>query len=43
MILWQNGSFPQLKAFGVLIFGLLIVLVLLGQTIGKRFGVQEQV
>ncbi len=41
--LWENGSFPQLSAFGVLIFGLLIVLVLLGQTIGKRFGVQEQV
>jgi iron(III) transport system permease protein len=41
--LWENGSFPQLSAFGVLIFGLLIVLVLLGQTVGKRFGVQEQV
>ncbi|MGE5215458.1 MAG: ABC transporter permease [Chloroflexota bacterium] len=41
--LWENGSFPQLSAFGVLVFGLLIVLVLLGQTIGKRFGVQEQV
>lgn len=41
--LWENGSFPQLSAFGVLIFGLLIVLVLIGQTIGKRFGVQEQV
>jgi iron(III) transport system permease protein len=41
--LWENGSFPQLSAFGVLIFALLIVLVLLGQTVGKRFGVQEQV
>lgn len=41
--LWENGSFPQLSAFGVLIFAILIVLVLLGQTIGKRFGVQEQV
>jgi len=41
--LWENGSFPQLSAFGVLIFSLLIVLVLIGQTIGKRFGVQEQV
>jgi iron(III) transport system permease protein len=40
--LWENGSFPELSAFGVLIFLLLIVLVLLGQTIGKRFGVQEQ-
>jgi ABC-type Fe3+ transport system permease subunit len=41
--LWSNGSFPQLSAFGVLIFGLLIVLVAIGQAVGKRFGVQEQV
>jgi iron(III) transport system permease protein len=41
--LWENGSFPELSAFGVLIFALLIVLVLLGQAVGKRFGVQEQV
>ena len=41
--LWENGSFPQLSAFGVLIFGLLIVLVFLGQSVGKRFGIQEQV
>jgi iron(III) transport system permease protein len=40
--LWENGSFPQLSAFGVLIFGLLIILVSLGQSIGRRFGVQEQ-
>lgn len=40
--LWDNGSFPQLSAFGVLIFALLIVLVLMGQAVGKRFGVQEQ-
>ena len=40
--LWDNGSFPQLSAFGVLIFALLIVLVVIGQTVGKRFGVQEQ-
>jgi len=40
--LWENGSFPQLSAFGVLIFALLIVLVVLGQAVGKRFGVQEQ-
>ena len=39
--LWENGSFPQLSAFGVLIFALLIVLVVLGQAVGKRFGVQE--
>lgn len=41
--LWSNGSFPQLSAFGVLIFGLLMVLVVIGQTISKRFGVQEQI
>ena len=41
--LWENGSFPQLSAFGVLIFALLIVLVLFGQSISRRFGVQEQV
>jgi iron(III) transport system permease protein len=40
--LWENGSFPQLSAFGVLIFGLLIILVFLGQSIGRRFGVQDQ-
>ena len=40
--LWENGSFPQLSAFGVLIFILLIMLVLLGQALGRRFGVQEQ-
>jgi iron(III) transport system permease protein len=40
--LWSNGSFPQLSAFGVLIFGLLIVLVAIGQAVGKRFGIQEQ-
>jgi len=41
--LWSNGSFPQLSAFGVLMFAILIVLVSVGQTVGKRFGVQEQV
>lgn len=40
--LWDNGSFPQLSAFGVLIFALLIVLVVIGQAVGKQFGVQEQ-
>jgi iron(III) transport system permease protein len=39
--LWSNGSFPQLSAFGVIIFGLLILLVSIGQLVGKRFGVQE--
>jgi hypothetical protein len=31
-----------LSAFGVLIFGLLIVLVWIGDVIGRRFGVQER-
>jgi iron(III) transport system permease protein len=39
--LWSNGSFPQLSAFGVIIFGLLILLVSIGQLVEKRFGVQE--
>jgi iron(III) transport system permease protein len=41
--LWENGSFPQLSAFGVMIFGLLIILVWISQTISKRFGVREQI
>lgn len=40
--LWENGSFPLLSAFGVLIFALLIVLVWLADVISRRFGVQEQ-
>jgi iron(III) transport system permease protein len=41
--LWDNGSFPQLSAFGVIIFVLLILLVVIGQGVGRRFGVQEQI
>jgi iron(III) transport system permease protein len=41
--LWENGSFPLLSAFGVVIFALLILLVWIGQIIGRRFGIQEQV
>ncbi len=41
--LWENGSFPQLSAFGVLIFALLIVLVLIAQALSKRFGIREEV
>jgi iron(III) transport system permease protein len=41
--LWENGSFTELSAFGVLIFVLLIVLVSVGQAISKRFGVKEQI
>ncbi|HEX9144957.1 MAG TPA: iron ABC transporter permease [Candidatus Binatia bacterium] len=41
--LWENGSFPQLSAFGVMIFALLIMLVSIAQSISKRFGVREQI
>jgi len=41
--LWERGSFTQLSAFGVVMFGLLIVLVVLANAIGKRYGVVEQV
>lgn len=40
--LWTSGSFPQLSAFGVLIFLMLIVLVTISQSLSKRFGVREQ-
>jgi len=40
--LWTNGSFPQLSAFGVIMFTLLIVLGTIAQKISKRFGVKEQ-
>ncbi len=41
--LWERGSFTQLSAFGVVMFGLLIVLVIAANSIGKRYGVVEQV
>jgi iron(III) transport system permease protein len=40
--LWSSGSFPQLSAFGVLIFAMLVVLVTISQSLSKRFGVREQ-
>ena len=40
--LWENGSFMQLSAFGVLIFILLIALVTLSHWLSKRYGVKEQ-
>jgi iron(III) transport system permease protein len=39
--LWSNGSFPQLSAFGVIMFMLLIVLGSIAQKISKRFGIRE--
>jgi iron(III) transport system permease protein len=41
--LWEQGSFPQLGAFGVAIFGILILLVLAAAALGKRLGVVEAV
>jgi iron(III) transport system permease protein len=40
--LWSNGSFPQLSAFGVLMFTILIVLVAIAQNISARYGIQER-
>ncbi len=39
--LWDNGSFMQLCAFGVLIFLVLVVLVYTSHVFSKRFGIQE--
>ena len=40
--LWSNGSFPQLSAFGVVMFTLLIVLASIVQKLSGRFGIREQ-
>jgi iron(III) transport system permease protein len=39
--LWENGSFQELSAFGVLIFLLLIVLVTIFHAISRRYGIRE--
>ncbi len=39
---WDRGSFMQISAFGVLMFSLLLVLVLISHWIGKRYGIQDQ-
>lgn len=41
--LWSNGSFPQLSAFGVLMFTILVALVSIAQKISARYGIQERV
>jgi iron(III) transport system permease protein len=41
--LWSNGSFPQLSAFGVIMFMMLIVLGSIAHKISQRFGIREQV
>jgi iron(III) transport system permease protein len=40
--LWENGSFQQVSAFGVLMFMLLLLLVTISQMISKRYGIKEQ-
>ncbi len=40
--LWENGSFQELSAFGVLMFTLLIVLVSVAHKLGARHGIQGQ-
>lgn len=39
--LWEDGSFPLLSAFGVVVFVVLVVLSLLAQRIGAHFGVRD--
>lgn len=41
--LWENGSFQEVSAFGVLMFTVLIVLVTVSHYLSKRYGIQEQV
>ena len=39
--LWENGQFVELSALGVMFIVALLVLVLLAQLVGKKFGVKE--
>ena len=39
--LWEDGSFPLLSAFGVIVFVVLVVLSILAQRVGARFGVRD--
>ena len=41
--LWDNGSFQELSAFGVLMFGLLIALVSVAHKFGKQHGIEGQI
>jgi iron(III) transport system permease protein len=40
---WQEGSFVQLSALGVVMFVVLLTLVAIANWIGKRYGVKEEV
>ena len=39
--LWEQGSFLKLSAFGVVIFFMLTVIVLISSALSRRYGVQE--
>ena len=41
--LWEDGSFQQVSAFGVLMFSVLIILVTVARIISTRYGIKEQV
>ncbi len=41
--LWENGSFQELSAFGVLMFSLLIVLVSIAHRFGKHHAIEGQI
>lgn len=38
---WEQGSFMALSAFGVVMFAVLMVLVVISHAVGQRFGVRE--
>jgi iron(III) transport system permease protein len=40
--LWSDGSFLLLSALGVIMFALLIVLVAISHSLGRRYGLKEQ-
>ena len=39
--LWENGQFVELSALGVVFILALLMLVVLAQYVGRRFGVKE--
>jgi iron(III) transport system permease protein len=39
---WEQGSFLKLSAFGVIMFAVLLVIVLISYRISRNYGVQEQ-
>ncbi len=39
--LWENGQYVELSALGVLFILMLLVLVMVSQAVGRKFGVKE--